>query len=307
LTQQKINKRLFISLIILISATIALLFFSNSETADKVDPAIFRARDLKTIDRVTLESNKGKVTLKYKSGWLVNDRYAADTRMIQVLFATLQQAEPRRPVASSIKDSISEEISRNGVKVSLFEGEQQVKTFVAGGNDSKTQTYFMDANGDAYIVTIPGYRVYVAGIFELDEGGFRDKYVFPFNWRNFKSLKVAFPGNPSENFNVVMEKDFFTIEGLNKTDTARLNDFLDDVSLLTCEQYLSPNIIDSLTKVQPQFVVTIEDIASRQYTLSLFQPQAKNGIVGLIDRQPAYFDLNRARSIIRPRSFFSKQ
>jgi hypothetical protein len=308
LTQEKINKRLFVSLIVLIGATIALYFFSNRETAEKVDGSIFKVEDLKTIDRVTLESRSGKVSLNYKSpGWVVNDQYATDTRMVQVLFATLQQAEPRRPVASSIKDSVLTDLQEKGVTVSLFEGEQLVKSFVAGGNDAKTQSYFQDSKGDVYIVTIPGYRVYVSGIFELDESGFRDKYVFPFNWQNFKSLKAEFPEMPSENFNVLMDNDFFTIEGLASTDTSKLNTFLDDVSLLTCESYLSSAIADSLVKMKPQMVITIEDIANRIYTLAVYQPKGKNDVFGLINREPAHFDLSVIRAIIRPKSFFAKR
>ncbi len=42
-------------------------------------------------------------------------------------------------------------------------------------------------------MNIPGYRVYVSGIFELDESGWREKRVFAFNWQNFQKLDAHFP------------------------------------------------------------------------------------------------------------------
>ena len=59
-----------------------------------------------------LNLRTGNVTLKYNgSRWKVNDEFNADPIMIDVLFATLQQAEPRRPLAASLKDSVAEESS----------------------------------------------------------------------------------------------------------------------------------------------------------------------------------------------------
>ena len=159
--------------------------------------------------------------------------------MVQVLFATIQQAEPKRPLPLGIQDSVSQELRQNGVKVSLISSGTPELTFYAGGNGQKTQAYFSVDKGDAkpYLVTIPGYRVYVSGIFEVEEKDWRDKLVFGFNWRNFESLQASFPNSPSDNFQVVFQDNYFAVQGLNAVDTAKLNDFLDDVSLLTVEEF----------------------------------------------------------------------
>src|SRR5690349_16441857 len=97
--------------------------------------------------------------------------------LISVLFCTIQQTWPKRKVTSQIEESIKTQVKNNGVKVSLFAGQSLEKTFYAGGNANKTQAYFIDTETDEiYIMEIPGYRVYVSGILELDESGWRDKY-----------------------------------------------------------------------------------------------------------------------------------
>src|SRR5688572_11911837 len=105
--QEKRNKRLFVLLIALLVATAAAYWFSGEERNAEIDKKLFQRVDLKTIDEVVLESGSGTVTLKLDgSRWKINNQYEADRNLIDVLFATLQQAEPKRPLASSLQDSI---------------------------------------------------------------------------------------------------------------------------------------------------------------------------------------------------------
>src|SRR5688572_18601241 len=85
--QEKRNKQLLVSLVLLVLITAVLYLFFTSEHVQQIDKTIFQVEDLKTIDRVVLASKKGKVELAYNgSRWMVNDRYNADGNMIQVLF-----------------------------------------------------------------------------------------------------------------------------------------------------------------------------------------------------------------------------
>jgi hypothetical protein len=69
-------------------------------------------------------------------------------------------------VAESLRDSIAAVLDTNGVVVKLYEGDNLLKEFIAGGNATKTQAYFKyPEEEDSYVMVIPGYRVYAAGIF----------------------------------------------------------------------------------------------------------------------------------------------
>jgi hypothetical protein len=308
--QEKKNKLLALSLVVMTCAMVVFYFLTSSDTTPQVDTNIFKVDDLKTIDRVLLESKTAKNELSFDgTRWLVNQKYNADPRMIQVLFATLQQAEPKRPVAETLRDSIVSTLEREGVLVTLFSDGEEKKSFYAGGNGAKTQSYFSDSKSkEVYLMTIPGYRVYVPGIFEMEESGFRDKFVFAFNWRNFKSLKAEFPRKPQEGFLVAMDKDFFTIQGMNQVDTARLNTFLDQVSYLTVERYSGTGSqTDSLSEITPMMIITIEDIAARKYELMLFQPDETGIVEGRLGGEAVSFESARIKPILRPKSFFAKE
>ena len=309
--QEKKNKRLAILLFALCCVTVIVFYLGRDGTVE-VDKNIFKDYDLKSIDQIVLESRKGRVDLKFNgTKWEVNNQFDADASLIEVLFATLQQAEPKRPLAASVQDSVSNELKKNGVKVSLHSAGKTESIFYAGGNTQKTQAFFY-ADGDdskPYLVTIPGYRVYVSGIFELPEKDWKNKFVFGFNWRNFQRLEATFPQKPSDNFEVAFDDNYFSVQGLAAVDTTRLNDYLDDVSLLTVDEYIDNNVFpDSLSKPSPVLILTVKDIGQRVYSLEIYSPSKKGELApGLINRvQWAFFDPRKFQNIIKTRSFFEK-
>jgi hypothetical protein len=306
--QEKKNKRLLISLLVLMTLTAALYWLGLYEKATPVDKNIFHLKDYKAVDKITLESSRGKEHLTFNgTRWKINERYDADRNMINLLFATLQQAEPRRPVAASVHDSLRTALKKNGVRVSLYEGEKLVQNFYAGGNALKTQAYFMDTEGsDIYVMMIPGYRAYVSWVLELSENQWRDKIVFGFNWRNFQSLKAEFADKPSENFTIEQQGNFFGIPGIS-ADTTKLNAFMDNIFSLAGDEYVdSEKLKDSLLRVKPFMTLTVRDIAQNDHLLKLFRENSKQ-VPGLVQEgQVVLFNPLKIRSIVRPKSFFKK-
>ncbi len=303
--QEKRNKRLF-GLFLLLVLTTGLLVYTEQRSEEKFEQKdIFKVEDLKAIDKVELRAGKDTIQLSFVGNkWMVNGTEPADRDMVDVLFATLLQAEAKRPVAESINDSLVQHLQQSGVVVSLFEQGSLMKSFTAGGNIAKSEAYFVNDAAQAYVMQIPGYRVYVSGVFELSESDWRDKYVFAFNWTNFKNLRVAFAGKPADDFEIKMLDDYFGIEGI-QVDTTRLNDFLDAVSLLTVDQYV---LGDSLRQQLPVLTITVSDIADRQYKLSVYGISDKGKTACYLnEKQAAWVDNRKLARLIRNRGFFVKK
>ncbi|HEY8938510.1 MAG TPA: DUF4340 domain-containing protein [Cyclobacteriaceae bacterium] len=310
--QEKKNIRLLISLVILIALTSVVYWFSQEKSTVEIDRTIFRVEDFKAVDEVTFESKGKTITLKFDgTRWRVNGLYDADRHLVDVLFATLQQAEPKRPVAASIKDSISNVILHNGVKVSLKASGKDLKVFYAGGNLSKTQAYFLNTN-DPYIMVIPGYRVYASGILELDENGWRDKRIFNFSWRNFKEFTAQFPTQPKQNFRAAYFNNFFGVEGLAESDTIKLNAFMDGMMRLAADNFVkegqSPRY-DSLAKTTPAMIIEVKDIADRKYPLIIFNPIRKDPyVLGLLgNKEAVLFQHDQIAPLVRGKDYFIKK
>lgn len=317
--QEKKNKQRAIVLVALLLATIGMLWLNSRRDSPVVNKDLFKTADLTTINEVVLRTSAGATQLKFSgSQWRVNDQFDADRGMIDVLFATLRQAEPRRPVAASQRDSIATVLEQSGVEVSLISGGEKVDVFYVGGNRQKTQAYFMRPGGEPYVMIIPGYRVYTAGIFELAGQGWRSRYVFGFNWRNFSSLETKYPGKETAGFHVELNDQYVGIRGLTleQTDTAKLNGYLDAVSLLQVQEYQSASpALDSLGKTTPVFALEVKDVGGTAYTLEVFLYPLEGlpagtsrkavPILGRIDhRDWALFRESDLLSLNRPKAFF---
>ena len=131
--------------------------------------------------------------------------------------------------------------------------------------------------------------------------------MFDFNWRNFQQLDATFIDKPQDGFTVVLDKQFFGVKGLAQTDTTKLNDFLDRISLLTVDEYLpATSSTDSLFAGKAIIQVTVKDIASRAYTLQLFPfDKARNQFPGLINgNERVLFAVGKIKEILRSKRYF---
>lgn len=310
--QRQKNIRLLISLCVWITLSGVLFYLSGASRTLQVDQELFRVPDQTAVNRIIFERTSGqKVELSFEGGrWIVNKNMEADRQLVTILFATLLQVEPRRPVADRFRDSLTTALVERGTHVQLFVDNEVVKDFRVLGNDRKTETYFqLDQDPVPYLVTIPGYRVYVGSVFDLTAVEWRDRRVFNFNWQNFKSLSMKFQQVPAEDFAVSFQNQFFGVEGLPQADTTRLNDFLDAVSLLQAYRYLDAEqtLLDTV-KIKPQFTIHVLDIANREYTLDMYPANQQDQYqIGRINRTSlALFERKEMVRIARKRSDFAR-
>lgn len=311
--QEKRNIRLLISWVVLIAIAGVLLYLGNAPAHEVVDKDLFRVVDQTEVNHFTIQKpGSDLIEIRFDgSKWMVNSSFEADRQWVTVFFATLAQAEPKRPAATGQRDSISQAINQRGVQVKLFIEDEVVQDFRAIGNDRKTETYFqLNQDNTPYLVTIPGYRVYVGSVFELTPGEWRDRRIFNFNWQNFKSLSMSHH-DAEDNFTVSFQDQFFGIEDLIQADTTQLNDFLDAVSLLQASRFIELN--DTLRwarsrNQQPEFSIQVSDIANRVYTLEIFPGvQEQSSVLGRINRQTlALFNTQDIARIARKRRDFKR-
>ncbi len=304
------NVKLLISLIGLSVLASAMFYFSNRDTSG-IDKTIFEVVDQDRIDRVVLTSRAGAVELKFDGvKWKVNANHDADRQLVTVLFATVLQTQPKRKLTGAQRDSVSKKMSQEGVRVLLLEGETPNKEFLVCGNTEKTETYYQLAGEEEiYLVTIPGYRVYVASIFELGESGWRDKGIFNFNWQNFKELKVHFPQQTNQDFSVTLVNNLFSIAEVSVADTTKLSGFLESLFKLRAEQILSKTEsvrYDSVLNGSPIVELVIQDISKRSFELKIYPPQKGNGLVlGRMNQsETVLLSPPAAAAVSRGRDFF---
>lgn len=86
-------------------------------------------------------------------------------------------------------------------------------------------------------------------------------------------MTATFPRETKESFTISFQNKYFGIEGLAESDTTKLNDYLDAVSLIKGHRFLTSGqspVYDSLAKTTPEFSVVVTDIANRTYEIEVF-------------------------------------
>ncbi len=303
------NLYLLISLIALSLITAFVLIWNGSDSAD-VDKSLFKIAADNKVDKILFESAKGKVELTFNgSKWMVNGKQEADAQMVTVFFASLLQAEPKRQLTGTFQDSIQQRMKQAGTLVKLWEGDAVVKEMTVVGNEPKTETYFQLSDEEPYFVTIPGYRVYVASIFELTANEWRDKRVFNFNWQNFKSLKSHLPSDSAQDFTVTLSNGLFGIEEVAVTDTTKLSQYLESIFNLRADHFLTNEEVqqnDNVLASKPVMVLTIQDIAKHQIQLAILgNPKSGVGMLATINQEPVLLRNEALAAVLRKRSYFA--
>jgi hypothetical protein len=307
---EKRNKQLAVTLVALLALTVLSAFWINRRAFAGADAGIFRVADLTLVDSVALEAPGRSNKLSFDgTRWLLNGEHRADGQMVEVLFATLAQVTPRRPISDNLRDSVTRVLEQRGTKVTLFATGEKKMEFYAGGNEEKNEAWFLSPTEGPFVVAIPGYRVYASGVFELDESGWRDKQVFRFNQRNFKSLSLDFIRDPSSSFVINYEDQEFDIPGITAPDTSRIFDFLDAASLLKAQEIISPGEkkwVDSLMTHPASFIIDVTDLAGRTSRLTIFPPVARERLVaGMMGEEAALFSKSDIVKLAKKKSYFS--
>jgi hypothetical protein len=307
--QEKRNKQLAASLVVMIIAIVTFWFFAFRESKIEVDEGALIVPDLANVDRVEMESAQGKVVLRFDgTKWTVNDQYPVDRRSIQVLFGTVENIKPRRPVGEKQLESVRKELQTHGTTVRFYAKDKLLKTYTAGGIPAKAEAWFQVGDGNPLIVNIPGYRVYSAGVFEQTVNDWRDKRVFALNWRNFKSLTTTFTKDPRETFTISGRNRTFSVEGMSEVDTARVNTYLDDVSLLVGDGFYKQGQrarIDSLIAGPTSFDVVVTDVGNQSFRLEIFPPlRTEPNVFGRVNGEVMIFPRAEIVRIAKKKSWF---
>lgn len=287
--QRKRNIQQLTYFAVLASIIVLLALFGGENDGVDFDKHKFILDENEVITTVVLEGGGTRNKFEYLNGaWEVNDTYLLDQGMRDVFFAVLSQVEVKRPVAASEKDSLATFLKNTGVKVSIYNSGVEVKSYLAGGNEEQFRTYFMDVEeGQPYLMHIPGYQSYIAGIFEARESDWRSRFIWDIDWTSLKKLTVKF----GEKVTVFEYKDnFMAVEGVARLDTASMMSYLEEVAFLQTDKYLEPGEIEAYEEIiradNPIASLQVEQIGDRHSSLLLFErPKQKQYIPGLLNNQ----------------------
>lgn len=264
--QQKKNIKLLIIWVILLGITITLGLYKPDADKLDIDKGHFSLREkVNDIDQITIVGAQSKISLlKDGRNWSLNNTFSADPSKINDILGVLSEVSVRRIAASTIQEKLNSDDS-NKFKVTLFANDQVIKSFDVAENDQGTLTYFIDEM--AYVVNIPGYNYHVADIFNLQTVDWRSPYVFASNWTDLEKMSIKYPEDSALNFDIIYDNLGYSISSIHKLDTSAMYNYMQQVSILQVQSYLSS--IDSVSKT-PDLSITVKDVGDQQMVLEFY-------------------------------------
>jgi hypothetical protein len=318
---------LIITLILLLAAVI--LVITNSYTTLKKDVSDFSVQDTSLVTKIFLaDKNNNEVTLTRSADgtWLVNGKYPAQEAKISSFLKTLKDLEVRSPVALAARNNV---ITRMAViakkieiyqvsprinlfnKIKLFPHEKLTKTYYVGDVTQDNQGTFMLMEGaeEPYIVHIAGFRGFVSTRYSTAVSDWRDFTVFKKQLNEIQSLKVVFPLQPEQSYQLdlpdnkhVELRSLLSNQVMESYDTIRVLSFLTSFTDIRFESLLEPLIkkefIDSVKTSPPKTIITLTDRGGKVNEVKIFR---KKGFAALymddgMTMEP--MDLDRAYALV---------
>lgn len=304
--QKKKNIRLAVTLVVMIIITIVTYILVQPNTGLDVDRGLFAVENTLEVDKVTLEdANQVALTFE-RNQWRVNNQYDADPQRINVLFAILQQVRVRRPVAITQRDSVNEKFTTSGTKVKLYANGQIVNEFEVLGDEQKSLTYMRLNDDQTYLVEIPGYKSYLAGIFNLDKNGWRNPLVFQLNWANLLSVSLSYPESSNNDLVINFEDRYLALKGVENADSTKLGNLIDDISLFYVNDYLNEDEVDRSKVDEYQALIEVKDIAGNNYSLTVCEEASPSEYFVFVDSTDyAIIEKQLVNRVTKPKAYFS--
>lgn len=313
MNQRNKNIGLIVILGVLVVCSVLLAIIPETNSSSIENSKIFTVQDTSVVDQVVIKSENETIQLKKSNGtWTLNDTYKAEQNITRVLLSILKDAEVVRNVPQSQTKELSEMIKENGFLVEIHAADDLIQKFYSAGNDNKTLSYMMPVDEDQpMIVNIPGYESYVAGIFEIPTGDWRDRTILSTNWRTLQRLQVNYSQFPEYDFTIEFKFNFLNIQGVAELDTARMMSYIEQFNYLQADRFLEAgrnDKYDSLIKTPETVTISITDIDPNNSKTIQFFPMISDDpmMMGYVeeDKQMALFQANRIQSLFAVKEEF---
>lgn len=310
--QKRENIRLLIILTVLIAATVVVMTTGGPRRVS-FNPELFSIQDTSQIDKIVVSGKSFINTLNKDNGfWKVNGKYQLDEGLRRTLLPVLKEIRIRRPAPESRRQEIADFLKDEGIKVEIFNGGALLKSFLSAGVKEEGITWLMETtSGQPYVVHLPGYESYLAGLFEITENDWRDRIVLTAQRQSFRRLTLEYPAGSAEGFSILFDGLDLEMPGVADPDTGKVHDYLNLTEYILADKYLNPGeypVYDSIVAGNPFATITVEKTNGRQDSIVFFpKPESDPFIAGKLEgEQVALFEYNRIKEIFAERKDFEK-
>lgn len=292
---------LMIVIIILILTSIILLTTNNSSGTLKNKDKDFAVRDTANIHKIFLAKKDSSMILleRQSSGqWIVNEEYEASPHRVNLLMETICRIRPEQPLPKTAAENIIKRMAVIATKVEiygtaykidflglkLFPYEKMINCYYVGDvTQDNLGTYMLKEGSDIpFIVSMPGFRGYVAARYQLNLDEWRTHTIFKLNANEIASVKVDNKREPDQAYIINTEVpsgkfSFTTLDGNPSPyviDSLKVYNYLNSFKRINAESYITletaPATKDSILNSAPFYNLEVRQKDGKIHNLSIY-------------------------------------
>lgn len=261
--------RKYLWLIILICIALYLLIFQFK--SGTINPASknFSILDTNDINKIVLSNGSITITLnRSDNGWLLDNSLKVRDDAIRALMNVLTLIEIKSPIPNSVSDSLSRIVATKGIKVELFCGSKNLKSY----SILSTNTLGLGTIGmlkkyrKAFSLQLPGFKGNLATLFVLDPDYWKSNRLFIADINQIMRIDVEIPNSPEKSFSIsLLEKSVklratYFDRNIDQFDTSRVVDFIFGLTKLSYVKLLNKSTVEDKAAIvlsQPEQIFTI--------------------------------------------------
>lgn len=318
------NKLVLILVIALIAIAMTFVLTDKKSTIWR-NEAQFKVKDTASIVKIYMadKNNQSVLFEKTDKGWILNGNQKAHKENVEMLLKTIKSLEVKYPVPQKAHDNILKNMASNSIKVEIYQDDYRINIgnlhlfpyinqsqvfYVGGATQDNQGTYMlMEGASRAYVVTIPGFRGFVAARFTTAPKDWLSHEIFKISYKNIAEIKVETPEQPDKSFQIRKLETGYEIMALQSRqilpvyDTVALFTFLDSFKNVNYESLLDDlpeTKVDSILNSTPVHIIHIVETNGKTHELKTFRMHSRyeqEEIYGFeteydLDRMYAWFE-----------------
>lgn len=219
---------------------------------------------------------------KRTDGWYVDNKHRVRPAKIDYIFETLRRQRVKFiPTKEASKNAIKS-IASTGIKVETYDAEgNSILNFYVGGMTSDERGTYMikEDSNQPYVMHIPEWEGSLRVRFWDKAENWRDRSVLRWESKDIEYLKVDYPRNKSQSFEIVKEtgayavRPVYDVTSVNKKepDQDAIREYLKIYKSKISENFLNDYLgRDSISQLVPFCEITVKGKGAKDQTVSFF-------------------------------------
>jgi len=314
----KKNRVVLIIMVVLIAVALSFMYTEKNSTIFG-DDSNFAVKDTANITKIYIADKNDHSVLFERSddGWVLNHHEKAHEKNMEMLLTTIKSLAVKYPVPQKAYDNIVKAMASNSKKVEIYKNDYRIKigqlklfpyvnkarTYYVGNATQDNQgTYMLMEDSDRpFVVTMPGFRGFVAARFTTDPKDWMSHEVFKIPYQRIKDIKLESKDFPKKNYEIRKLEEGYEIMSLHNRqilpayDTVALFTFLDAFKNINYESLIDnmPDTkVDSLLNAEPVFVISVKENNGEEHQIKAYKMLSRYDQEEIYGFKPEY-DLDR--------------